>query len=663
MTESLVLAAGAAPVAGYTLVRLLGRGGFGEVWEARAPGDFHVALKFLRLETREADMEQRALEVIRNLRHGHLLDVQFATRVADCMVIAMPLCDQSLLDRLNACRAAGWPGVPRNELLRYMDELARAVDYLNEPRHRAEDGTLVGVQHRDIKPHNVFLVGGSVRLADFGMAKILAAMVASTRGRMTPSYAAPEVIEGRFSRWSDQYSLAATYCELRTGRPPFEGENALQIMYAHVNRVPELVGIPIEERKAVARALAKRPEKRWPTCRDFVRALNVAAREDDRRATAPTATLVRPAVAPTKLPETQAPPPIPLPRIDDADPLGVLARVMNGRPRGARLGVLAVLLAVLAGALVFSRLGQDPVVPLADTEPPPVVSTRPEPKAALPPTVVLAEFAQPVPSDPGPVAAASVPPSGPMPKTIANTIGMTLVLIPAGEFLMGSPDSDKDANADEKPQLRLRITRPSYLGATEVTRGQYRAVTGEYPSLYKGSDDLPVDEVSWNEAIAFCNKLSARERLKPYYQFGGGAQSGGDGYRLPTEAEWEYACRAGTTTRFGAGDADASLGEYAWFYGNAKGGPHPVGRKRPNAWGLYDMHGNVFEWCWDRYEEKYYAISPGADPLGPSQTTGRVFRGGSWDSGARHCRAAARSGLTPVLRGSLLGFRVARSGP
>jgi serine/threonine protein kinase len=220
MAKSLVLDQGLGPLAGYTLVRLLGRGGFGEVWEARAPGDFHVALKFLRLEMRESAVEQRALQVIRNIRHVHLLDVQFATRVADCLVIAMPLCDHSLKDRLNACRAEGRPGVPRNELLRYMDELSRAVDYLNEPRHQAEDGSLVGVQHRDIKPDNIFLVGGSVRLADFGLAKILSATVASTRGTMTPSYAAPEVIQGRFSRWSDKYSRSfPSPCETSVREP------------------------------------------------------------------------------------------------------------------------------------------------------------------------------------------------------------------------------------------------------------------------------------------------------------------------------------------------------------------------------------------------------------------------------------------------------------
>ena len=132
------------------------------------------------------------------------------------------------------------------------------------------------------------------------------------------------------------------------------------------------------------------------------------------------------------------------------------------------------------------------------------------------------------------------------PEQITNSIGMKLVLIPAGEFWMGSPDSDKDARDDEKPQHQVRITRPFYLGVTEVTQGQYRAVTGENPSHFKGSDDLPVEQVSWNDAIAFCNKLSEREGLKPYYQSGAGVPSGGDGYRLPTEAEWEYACRAGT---------------------------------------------------------------------------------------------------------------------
>ena len=140
---------------------------------------------------------------------------------------------------------------------------------------------------------------------------------------------------------------------------------------------------------------------------------------------------------------------------------------------------------------------------------------------------------------------------------------MKLMLIPAGDFEMGSPASDQDAFPHEKPQHRVRITRPFYMGVHEVTQGQYRAVTGEDPSHFKGSDDLPVESVSWDDAITFCNKLSELEGLKPCYQ-SGAAQSGGNGYRLPTEAEWEYACRAGSETRFGFGETAARRGEFAW---------------------------------------------------------------------------------------------------
>src|SRR4051812_4782026 len=187
------LEAGVEPIAGYILVRPLGRGGFGEVWEAIAPGGVRVALKFIHLESKEAGVEQRALEIIRDIRHPHLLDVQFATRVEDCLVIAMPLCDQSLMDRLHACKAEGLPGLPRDELLGYMEELARAVDFLNEPHQQVSGEVRSGVQHRDIKPHNIFLVGGSVRLADFGLAKVLEADTASHTGCMSPTYVAPEV--------------------------------------------------------------------------------------------------------------------------------------------------------------------------------------------------------------------------------------------------------------------------------------------------------------------------------------------------------------------------------------------------------------------------------------------------------------------------------------
>jgi formylglycine-generating enzyme required for sulfatase activity/serine/threonine protein kinase len=247
------------------------------------------------------------------------------------------------------------------------------------------------------------------------------------------------------------------------------------------------------------------------------------------------------------------------------------------------------------------------------------------------------------------------------PKKITNIIGMRLVLIPPGTFVMGSPDVDDRAEIDEKPQLRARISKPFYLGVHEVTQGQYRAVMGVNPSHFKGSDDLPAEQVSWLAAVRFCIKLSQLENLTPFYRVDGTAVTivGGEGYRLPTEAEWEYACRAGSTTRYPFGDDAGILGEYAWYRRNSEGKSHPVGQKLPNAWGIHDMLGNVLEWCGDWYGERYYASSPGLDPSGPPSASNRVDRGGSWTSILRYCRSADRAGFAPGTRNNYLGFRLA----
>jgi formylglycine-generating enzyme required for sulfatase activity len=247
--------------------------------------------------------------------------------------------------------------------------------------------------------------------------------------------------------------------------------------------------------------------------------------------------------------------------------------------------------------------------------------------------------------------------------SISNSIGMTLVLIPAGEFLMGSPEADRDAQDDERPQHPVRITRPFYLGATEVTQGQYRALMGENPSFFKGSDDLPVERVSWNDAIEFCNKLSEREGLKPYYQGGERTESAAEGYRLPTEAEWEYACRAGSNARYNFGDDAGALASFGWCDATSGNATHPVRQKRPNDWGLFDMHGNVWEWCGDAYDAGYYRKSKTADPAGPLEAESRVNRGGAWSSPPLKARSAFRRMSKPDLRGFSMGLRVARVQP
>ena len=232
------------------------------------------------------------------------------------------------------------------------------------------------------------------------------------------------------------------------------------------------------------------------------------------------------------------------------------------------------------------------------------------------------------------------------PKQLTVDLGkgvkLEMVLIPAGEFLMGSPDSDKDAFKWEKPQHRVRITKPFYLGKYLVTQEQWEAVMGNNPSLFKGPKN-PVERVSWDDCQKFLGKLNAK------------VGSGVGKFQLPSEAQWEYACRAGSTTRFCFGDGEWMLGEYAWYNKNARYGTHPVGKKKPNAWGLYDLHGRVWEWCADWYED--YKNSPGDDPTGAATGLCRADRGGSWISPARDCRSASRNFIEPGSRYDFLGLR------
>ncbi len=233
------------------------------------------------------------------------------------------------------------------------------------------------------------------------------------------------------------------------------------------------------------------------------------------------------------------------------------------------------------------------------------------------------------------------------PVSETNSIGMQLVLIPAGEFLMGSPATQEGRGSDEQ-QHPVRITKSFHLSVHEVTQEQYERVTGVNPSFI-AVPQHPVDNVSWNNAVRFCSQLSALPEEK----------AAGRVYRLPTEAEWEYACRAGSTTSWNCGNEEIRLGDFAWFGNSSRGRVHPVRAKKPNAWGLCDMHGNVWEWCADWYEKDYYASSPVDDPPGPTAGTLRVVRGGGWGSTASDCRAAFRSTGLPIIRDNRLGFRVA----
>ncbi len=237
-------------------------------------------------------------------------------------------------------------------------------------------------------------------------------------------------------------------------------------------------------------------------------------------------------------------------------------------------------------------------------------------------------------------------------RTFTNSHGMEFVLIPAGSFIMGSPSNEAGRDNHER-QHQVTLTKEFYIQTTELTQWQWKAVMGGNPSWFSDcGDDCPVEKVSWDDVQEFIRRLNQKEGI--------------DKYRLPTEAEWEYAARAGSTTAFANGGItelvcghDSNLDAMGWYCGNSGKKTHPVAQNKPNAWGLFDMHGNVWEMCQDWFGK--YPSGVVTDPKGPASGTYRVDRGGSWVSFARYGRSASRRGYTPYFRVNRLGFRLART--
>jgi formylglycine-generating enzyme required for sulfatase activity len=221
------------------------------------------------------------------------------------------------------------------------------------------------------------------------------------------------------------------------------------------------------------------------------------------------------------------------------------------------------------------------------------------------------------------------------------------MLIQAGTFQMGSNDGWES----ERPAHNVRSRQPFYLGKYPVTQAQWAALMGNNPSEFKGDPNRPVENVSWEDVQEYIRELNRR--------------NGGEQYRLPTEAEWEYACRAGTATAYHFGNKSEQLGQYGWYKENAGGHTHPVGKRKPNGWGLHDMHGNVWEWVEDWYAPSYAAESVRSrmDHSSPAERKDRVNRGGSWVFDADFCRSATRGHVTPGHRAYDLGFRLLRTAP
>ncbi|MDB5339502.1 MAG: pknB 29, partial [Planctomycetaceae bacterium] len=494
-----------------------------------------------------------------------------------------------------------------------------------------------GLIHRDIKPGNVLIEGGHqrVKITDFGLARAAddASLTQSGVLAGTPMYMAPEQARGdSLDHRADLFSLGSVLYVMASGRPPFRAATT----YAVLRRVVEDVPTPIRDvipempqwlAGVIAKLHAKNPADRFQSAREVADVLaDVEAR-------------LKANVS-----------------LDDVLGIGQNKPVAAKSGRWKWLAAAALMLPILA-------LGATEITGITTLLGPRPTSLDPQQAtAAATARVGDAGSAQPRPPETGKPAA-----------QFTNSLGMKFNLIPAGKFRMGTPPEEmkllSEQNKDEGfnhmllkegPEHDVEISQPFYLGTTEVTIGQFRLFVKANPDYDLGApgwdqaafpqtDEHPVVQVSWHHAQKFCNWLSDKE---------------GQRYRLPTEAEWEYSCRAGKSGhRYCFGNEDAELPNYAWYRANQSGGTHPVGQKLPNAWGLYDMHGNVFEHCQDWRDHDYYKYSPVRDPQGPNTGTHRVTRGGGWYFAADHCRNAFHSWLAPHERRDHVGFRVVRVAP
>ncbi len=587
----------------FEVRRHLGSGAFGAVYQAYDPQlDRDVALKVLRPglldNAKYVERFLREAKVAAGLRHPNIVPVYETGRDGDQhFIVSAYIAGRPLEDAIDD------GGFDFRRAARIVRELAEALAYAHER----------GVVHRDVKPANILLdEKDRPLLADFGLAARLGSAEKLTNAGAvlgTPAYMAPEQAkghEGDAIPASDQYSLGVVLYELLTGRTPFAGRPEV-VIYNQISTQPDpprkhRPGVPPELEAACLRALAKDPGQRFASLEDMAAAV----------AETPTSAESRQAVwetLPQARPTTIRPP-----------------RIRSRFGYRTALGGAAALALVLVLTLVAIAL-RDPVRKLAHTS----ASTA---GSDLPTGQLL----------------------GP-PLDLGGGVTMEFVLIPPGEFSMGAPDGEKDADDAEKPQHRVQIAKGFYLGKYEVTQEQYRAILGTNPSNFKEHNTnqetrhFPVENVSWEDADRFCDKLALKTGKK---------------IALPTEAEWEYACRAGTATpfHFGAvlnGTQANCNGQNP--YGTDAKGPNlqrtcKVGSYPANAWGLHDMHGNVWEWCRDAYDAAAYKNrSTYVDPFHHGGDA-RVLRGGSWSNVAWLCRAATRNRFAPSDRRSNRGFRV-----
>jgi len=538
-----------------------------------------------------------------------------------------------------------------------------------------------GLIHRDIKPANILLENGveRVKLTDFGLARAVDDLSMTRTGDVagTPQYMSPEQAQGNHVDYrSDLFSLGSVLYARCTGRPPFRGDSVIAVIRRVVDDTPRSIReinpeIPQWLCAVVGKLLEKCPEDRYQTAVEVATVLENALANQQH--------------IPATLPHAQ---------------VATAASLRRGGRRwlipGGLIAAAAILSAVYVaishkdGAQTTIGVPDNAKVEIATASDPQASTIDPQPSwhgwpaDAPQPAIAPFDAAQAKLHQEAWAAYLGVP------VEYTNSLGMKFRLIPPGEFLMGSTAEEiaaalKSVGEDkhsqeciqsEAPQHKVILTQPIYLDVKEVTQAEYETVMGVNPSHFTSTGtrkeavvglktvDHPVEWVSWNDAAEFCAKLSQNEKFKPFYFRADETITplDGTGYRLPSEAEWEFACRAGTATKYWIGDQDADLVRAGWFGGNSGGRTHAAGELQANPFGLHDIYGNVSEWVQDGWEANQYgrfqekpAVNPGGQPFSGAHV---VHRGGGFAQNQFSCRSSARAADLRTARIYFLGFRV-----
>ena len=608
-------------IPGYQIERELGHGGMSTVYLAVQESlGREVALKVMAPAlAADRSFGERFLHegrTVAHLTHPNILAVYDIGSVEHSYYLAMEYVPGGDLKQLIKQGA-----LPPDRALAILKQVAAALGYAHEK----------GFVHRDVKPENIlFREDGTAVLTDFGIAKAVGSGSKMTGTGMTigtAQYMSPEQTQGKpVDGRADLYSLGVVLYEMLVGQVPYDADSTVAIAIQHVQGpLPELPASLSGYQPFLNRMLFKDPDGRFSTAGELIAAIDLLLNEKP----------LEMAAGATRI----------MPQVPDLTPAST-----TGRGNGLKWAIGGVLLALLVfGAMLLKQQSRSGISSgrsaHAPIDAPHYQGQEVNPLQTKPDNLQQSDTGlQPIQEN---LDRSGQEPQEQSEKVLVrgNSVvepitGIEFVRVPGGCFPMGSPESEAGKDSDQSPVHKVCVD-DFFIGKTEVTQGQWRKIMGSNPSRFTKGDTYPVETVSWNDAQLFIRKLGA---------------AGSKRFRLPTEAEWEFAARSGGKDEKYAGGNDVD--EVAWYEANSGGTTHPVAQKRPNGLGLYDMSGNVWEWCSDIYSSSYYDYSPRNNPQGAAEGLLHVDRGGGWTLGDKYSRTTIRSKLKPEFRSINLGFRL-----